>query len=115
VPAAATEAAKTTHVPSAQRDMAPSLVSDAAIVTPRGVDDTSVPVAAFSSSRNSGAACAHALEPDEGHAAPSPTRSSSRLDGEKANAPDTALQVVVSAEAAERSGHADGADEPAGQ
>jgi hypothetical protein len=51
----------------------------------------------------------------EGQSTPSPTRRVSTLDGENACAPATALQVFVSAEAVKRSGHADGAGEPAGQ
>ena len=84
-------------------------------VTPEtGVDDSSAPDVALTSSRKTGAAREHAAAAD-GQSAPSPTRSTRRLDGEKACAPDVAAQVFVSAEALKRSGHADGVDEPAGQ
>ena len=89
-------------------------VADKVMLGPRGVEEMSVPVKESISSSTRGAVREHKIS-GEGQSTPSPTRRVKTLDGEKACAPATALQVFVSAEAAERSGHADGAGEPAGQ
>ena len=64
-------------------------------VTPEtGVDDSSAPDVALTSSRKTGAAREHAAAAD-GQSAPSPTRSTRRLDGEKDCVPDAAQNAVV--------------------
>lgn len=115
-PADAAVAANTTQLPSAQRDRTPWVrsLAESVMSVPSGVDESRAPVAELTSSRNSGAALEQ-IASEDGHRTPSPMRSARRLEGEKVCAPVTALQVVLSADAEYRSGHADGEGEPAGQ